>query len=272
MTESSSADTAVLLLRLAGPLQSWGESSRFNRRDTRPEPTKSGVVGLLAAALGRPRESDVSDLAALTMGVRIDQPGSLTRDYHTVSDYRGVPLKQAGVNAKGHQRPTSPPKNTHITVRYYLQDAAFLVALAGPTELIDKLAHAVRRPAFPLALGRRSCPPTQPVSLGVQEPNLLQALAAQPWVASDTARAQFQRRGHTPAYIDLPVTVDDAHGGEVRHDAPVSFDARARRFAERRVRHLSMRVPTGFPRPDHPEATEPDNAGIGHDPFALLGW
>ncbi|MEU3190053.1 CRISPR-associated protein Cas5, partial [Streptomyces sp. NPDC006992] len=30
--------------------------SAYNRRETRPEPTKSGVIGLLAAAAGRPRE------------------------------------------------------------------------------------------------------------------------------------------------------------------------------------------------------------------------
>ncbi|MGW5221342.1 type I-E CRISPR-associated protein Cas5/CasD [Nocardia sp. NPDC004085] len=272
MTTPAPDDTAVLLLRLAGPLQAWGESSRFNRRDTRPEPTKSGVVGLLAAALGRPRDADVSDLAALTMGVRIDQPGSLARDYHTVSDYRGVPLKQAGVNAKGHQKPTSPPKNTHITVRYYLQDAAFLVALAGPTTLIQTLSHALRRPAFPLALGRRSCPPTQPIHLGVRETDLLDALATQPWIASGATREEFRRRGRTPNFIDLGVTLDDPHGGEVRNDAPVSFDARARRFAERRVRHLSIRIPTGFDEPDSPEAAETDTTDVGHDPFALLGW
>jgi len=41
----------TLLLRLAGPMQSWGLSSRFTIRDTSLEPSKSGVLGLLCAAL-----------------------------------------------------------------------------------------------------------------------------------------------------------------------------------------------------------------------------
>ncbi|MGY4100755.1 type I-E CRISPR-associated protein Cas5/CasD [Nocardia sp. R16R-3T] len=263
-----STESAVLLLRLAGPLQSWGEASRFNRRDTRPEPTKSGVVGLVAAALGRARGADLTDLAALTMGVRADQPGTLARDYHTVSDYRGVPLKQSGVNTKGIQKPTGPAKYTHITTRYYLQDAAFLVGVEGARALITELERAVRRPAFPLALGRRSCPPTQPLSLGVHRAPLLDVLAAQPWIASERTREQLQgRRKHKPAFVDVPVSLDDTAGGDVRHDSPVSFDPRSRQFADRRVRHLSIRIPSGFDNPDEPSADEP-----GHDPFALLGW
>ncbi|MBF6266007.1 type I-E CRISPR-associated protein Cas5/CasD [Nocardia farcinica] len=265
-----SDDPAVLLLRLAGPLQSWGDASRFNRRDTRSEPTKSGVVGLLAAALGRDREADISDLAALTMAVRADQPGSLLRDYHTVSDYRGLPLKQTGVNAKGIQKPTSPTKHTHVTVRYYLQDAAFLVGLTGQAALIAELATAIRRPVHPLALGRRSCPPTQPIVLGTHTGPLLTAMQNQTWLAADAARAELLRAaGHTPAQVDLPVTIDDDHGTAVRHDSPISFALRGRRYAERRVRHLTLRVPSGFPNPD----PDPDNrSGTGHDPFALLGW
>jgi CRISPR system Cascade subunit CasD len=38
---------AVLLLRLAGPMQAWGTQSRFVNRDTELEPSKSGVIGLL---------------------------------------------------------------------------------------------------------------------------------------------------------------------------------------------------------------------------------
>lgn len=75
---------SVLLLRLAGPMQAWGDSARFVRRTTRHEPTKSGVVGLLASALGRGREESVEDLAQLEMGVRADQPGTLLRDFQAL--------------------------------------------------------------------------------------------------------------------------------------------------------------------------------------------
>ena len=152
MTDPVSYDT-VLVLRLAGPLQSWGSRSAFNRRETSPEPTKSGVVGLLAAAAGRPREHPLDDLLPLRLGVRVDQPGTLLRDYHTVSDYRDRPLLQAGVNAKGVQKPTSPVKETHVTTRYYLQDALFVAAVAGP-KLSSKpwrKRYAARRSRWPSA-------------------------------------------------------------------------------------------------------------------------
>ena len=74
---------SVLLLKLAGPLQSWGADSRFTERKTRHEPTKSGVIGLLAAALGRRRTEPVDDLASLRFGVRIDQPGHYECDFQT---------------------------------------------------------------------------------------------------------------------------------------------------------------------------------------------
>ncbi len=66
---------SALLLRLAGPMQSWGVQRRFSVRDTGLEPSKSGVVGLLCAARGRRREEPVTDLAALGMGVRVDREG-----------------------------------------------------------------------------------------------------------------------------------------------------------------------------------------------------
>ncbi|GAA2154738.1 type I-E CRISPR-associated protein Cas5/CasD [Kitasatospora kazusensis] len=271
-------DLAVLVLRLAAPLQSWGDRSAFNRRDTRPQPTKSGVVGLLAAASGRPREADITDLVGLRLGVRIDQPGTLLRDYHTVSDYRGRPLPQAGVNAKGMQKPTSPAKDTHVTQRFYLQDAVFVAALQGPRALVESLAEAVRHPAFPLALGRRSCPPTQPVTLGsLRTGTLADVLQAEPWQAGPTARDAYRRsldRGGqlaTVDRIDLAATLDDPAGNDTWQDVPLSFYPHGRGFTTRRVSHRWLSVPTGLTAP--PNTAPPADADrAGHDPFALLGW
>ena len=48
---------AVLLLRLAAPMQSWGtDDSKYETRKTEREPSKSGVIGMLAAALGYKRD------------------------------------------------------------------------------------------------------------------------------------------------------------------------------------------------------------------------
>ena len=132
---------ATLLLRLAAPLQSWGSDSKFETRKTDREPTKSGVVGLLAAALGL-RRDDTEGLARLNglrFAVRADQEGSLLVDFHTAKS-----------------RDTS-----YVTYRHYLQDAVFLAGLeSGDEALLRELEAALRHPVCPLYLGRRSCPPT----------------------------------------------------------------------------------------------------------------
>ena len=123
----------VLVLRMAGPMQSWGSSSRFTRRSTEAFPTKSGILGLLAAAQGRRRTDPIEDLAQLRVAVRVDQRGELLRDFHTA-----------------HRGNESMP----LSERYYRADAAFAGFVEGPNDLIDGLSHAILRPAFPLYLGR----------------------------------------------------------------------------------------------------------------------
>lgn len=249
-----------LVLRLAGPLQSWGSRSQFNRRDTDEEPTKSGIVGLLAAAKGRRRTDPIEDLLELTLGVRTDRPGTLLRDYHTVSDHRGVPLLSATMLGSGRQKPTSPAKAVHVTTRFYLQDAVFVVAVTGPNPVLHTLRDAIRRPAFPLALGRRACVPTHPLLLPADTPDHLwpgtphTVLGQVPWQAA---------RAGAPATLRLPVTLDDHDGDDVRTDVPTTFDPQARAFTSRRVRQTWVTVP-------NPDGTH--GATTDHDPFALLGW
>ena len=78
----------TLLLKLVAPMQSWGVQSNFTHRDTGFEPSKSGVIGLICAALGRDRAEPVDDLAALKMGVRVDRQGVVLKDYHTAGKVR----------------------------------------------------------------------------------------------------------------------------------------------------------------------------------------
>src|ERR1700712_1573639 len=76
-------------LRLEGPMQSWGNHARgANRahRTTHSRPTKSGVIGMVANALGRDFADCIDDLTALEFGVRADVPGRLEVDYHTAGD------------------------------------------------------------------------------------------------------------------------------------------------------------------------------------------
>lgn len=121
----------TLLLRLAGPMQSWGTHSRFSIRDTGREPSKSGVIGLLCAALGRPREEPVDDLARLLMGVRIDREGRLLRDFQTALDV----VKASGARSD----------HAVLSNRDYLADADFLVGLCGNSlPLLQRLDDALR--------------------------------------------------------------------------------------------------------------------------------
>ena len=141
---------STLLLRLAGPLQSWGTDSRFDVRRTGREPSKSGVIGMVAAALGISREDDskIRDLAGLRMGIRADREGSLLRDYQTVK-------------AKQNKLYGPAKDMAYVTNRYYLSDAVFLVGLEGDRKLLEQIKEALQSPAYPLYLGRRSCPPAR---------------------------------------------------------------------------------------------------------------
>ena len=106
---------STLLLRLAAPLQSWGIDSKFDIRRTGREPSKSGVIGLICAALGIKRDDDemVSQLATLRFGVRVDKEGHFVRDFHMVKPKKGEP---------------------YVTNRYYLADAEFLVGFESVDE------------------------------------------------------------------------------------------------------------------------------------------
>lgn len=261
---------ATLALRLAGPLQSWGTRSEFNRRETDLLPSKSGVIGLLAAAQGRPRDADITDLVGLRLGVRVDSAGSILRDFHTVSDYRGELLLSAAVDKSGRQKPNTAKKYTAVTERMYLQDAVFLAAIQGPRDLIGSLAQAVRRPVFPLALGRRACVPVQPLVVPHDGTDLWLldidgVLTNAPWQVSVAMRRRLMPpSSRTPTRL-LPTTVEVPNGtagAAVTSDVPVSFDPRARGFRTRTVRHGWVEVSTGF------AASAP---GAAHNPIELLG-
>lgn len=140
---------ASLPIRLVGPLQSWGTRSVFDDRDTELAPSKSGVLGLCAAALGTDRHAPVAHLAALGFGVRVDRPGGVMRDYHTAQLFPG-----------------NPRTRTDPTDRYFLADAAFWAVLSGDAALLTELHAALRRPHWPLSLGRKAFHPSLPLFAG----------------------------------------------------------------------------------------------------------
>lgn len=199
----------TLLLRLQGPMQSWGTRSRFDHRDTWPYPTKSGVLGLLAAALGRDREEDISDLAALRMGVRVDRKGVLRVDYQTAQEIIAASLK-AKVNVQSW--------------RHYLSDAAFLVGLEGPAFLLEEAHQALLNPRYVLYLGRKGYVPSPPVYLadGVREEPLEVALRNYPYLLREKPKEDL-------------LLVLEAQAGRLVYDQPIAPFAQ-RRFGARYVR------------------------------------
>ncbi len=211
----------VLLLRLSGPLQSWGVQSRFAVRDTGREPSKSGVLGLLCAALGRPREASLDDLLALRMGVRVDQEGTVVRDFHTAQNV---------LKASGSLKDTEPSN------RYYLADARFLVGLQGADlDRLSLLHAALADPVWPLYLGRKACVPGEPVWLrdGLRrDVTLEQALNVYPWIGACHAEP--------PEHLRL--VIEDPEGVEVRPDQPISFAER--RFAPRHITTTFVAAPS----------------------------
>jgi CRISPR system Cascade subunit CasD len=155
----------TLFLRLEAPLQSWGERAQWSERDTALEPTKSGIVGLLACALGWSDDARIRDLSqVIRVGVRCDQVSSpvTLMDYHTVGGGFATPQL---LTATGKPKMIAASKTPHTepTKRYYLSDASFLVAIQAAEDQIAQLAEAVRSPVWPVFLGRKSCVPTRPI-------------------------------------------------------------------------------------------------------------
>ncbi|MEU5138023.1 type I-E CRISPR-associated protein Cas5/CasD [Streptomyces californicus] len=224
---------SVLLLVLAGPLQSWGSTSRHSLRDTDPHPTKSGVIGMIASATGLERTDTqgLAELAALTYAVRTDQPGTRHRDFHTTRTPTGKPMP--------------------LSHRMYLTDAVFSAALAGPAPLIERARQGLLNPAHLLFLGRRSCPPARhPLhSVHLQATDPVTVLEALPWQAADW----YQRRHPDHRMRIHHDTRPDDPCARHHHDHPVDFTPGHRRH---RPRPVATRTLPPAPRPGPPDAID----------------
>lgn len=210
------SSNACLVLRLEGPLQSWGFEDRFNRRKTGLLPTKSGVLGLCCAALGAGRGSErehlwlprLNALECLIIAIpREDWSVQRMEDFHTVQNTRTADGKI---------------KETHITHRTYLNDAGFGVLLSGDATVLAELAAAIQDPVWGIWLGRKACIPSAPVfhSLHAEEAAALTALLG------DHPLSAFTRQRDAASF---------ASGTDTFNDSPATF-ADPRQFTPRRVR------------------------------------
>ena len=145
----------ILTFLLSGPMQSWGDSARWDHRSTSAMPTKSAIVGMLGCCLGYHRgDARLQTLSErIHIAVRADRRGRPFWDFQTVQNPGGKIL-----NAMG-----KPRGETIITPKQYLQDAAFQVFISADGDLLEACRQAMLHPRWAICLGRRSCPPAIPV-------------------------------------------------------------------------------------------------------------
>lgn len=199
---------STLVLKLAGAWQSYGDDGHYDDRRTRREPTKSAVIGMLAAALGRKRNEDVSDLAILRFGSLTVDPGIVETDFHTAHGWPERDFKYG----------MSKPKVTH---RDYLAGAVFYVGLESPDgDLLSRLANALNHPVYSLFLGRKSCIPNVDLVRGV--------------IADDLETALTKFSGGKRCRLCLESDASHPAEDEV-NDKPITFDSVERKMAARGV-------------------------------------
>jgi CRISPR system Cascade subunit CasD len=226
-----------LLIRLAGPMQSWGEHSTFSERDTCTYPTRSGLIGLIASAAGRRRGEPIDDLAALEFTIRVDRPGAPMMDFHTVGG--GLPPARTVPTAEGKPRPAGTA--TIVSRRYYLADAVFTVAVTGPDELVASTAAVLRNPVWAPYLGRRSCPAETPLLLAGPISDPITELVTSVPLARRAPRNN-ERVAVDFVYEKPPAGRPDA-ARLTLNDVPVDFHPRRRRYLARPAYVIQTQLP-----------------------------
>lgn len=205
----------TILLKLSGPMQSWGTTSNYNIRETDYYPSKSGVIGIIAASIGIDRENDdaFKELNKLGFAVRIDQQGTLSKDFQIAKEYT-------------FQR---KEKNVHLVNRYYMEDAIYLVAISGEDELIDKVYTSLQDPIYQPYMGRKSCPLPADFLVGIYDKNPISLLKDLEWQALDWYKKENNDYLAT-IYADKKLLDGRAR---LRSDIIVSLSAYGRKYNPR---------------------------------------
>lgn len=222
-----SADTAYLALLLDAPLQSWGFASRFQRRTTGLHPTKSGVIGLICAAMGIGKGTDAEretlpQLVALKM-TSIAMPGHELRrleDFHTVLNTRRA-------SGKMNDDPV-------VTRRQYLLGARFGVILAGDRALLERVVVRLQDPVWGMWFGRKNCIPARPLFVDVCSTH------GEAWQAILRSLGMDEALP-IESFTRVEEVTDFAAGTDSYTDQPVSFgradsSSEGRAYSVRRVR------------------------------------
>ncbi|MCH3987742.1 MAG: type I-E CRISPR-associated protein Cas5/CasD [Lachnospiraceae bacterium] len=231
----------TVLMKFAGPLQSWGTSSHFEMRHTDLHPSKSAVIGVIAAALGyqRDEENKIRDLNKLQFAVRTDQAGNITDDYQTAHKYKFNPYPLV--------------ERTYVTHRYYLEDAVFVAAVGSENDQwLDEIVYALRHPYFQLYMGRRSCPLPEDFILKVVDQDVITALQQEPLHSSEW----YRKRHSGPVFIFADAKLLPEKPSALRRDTIASLSWEDRNYEWRQEAETHFNV---------------SNCQEEHDAFGALG-
>lgn len=216
----------TVLLKLSGPMQSWGTSSHFETRNTDYYPSKSAVIGIIAASFGYRRDEDekIKKLNDLDFAVRVDQVGTSRKDFHIATKYKD----------------NGDFERNYVTYRYYLEDSVFIVALSSEDKKwMDEIIYALKHPYFQQFMGRRSCPVPIDFVLKESEQGAIDALKNLAWQASE----QYQRKNKeciADIYADKELLDDEPYS--TRNDRVVSFSQKERKFGPRFEARTSIKL------------------------------
>lgn len=220
--------TLSLPIALQGPMMTFCSASHEREKPSETLPTKSTVMGLIAAALGRSRSDDLSDLRRLRLAVRVDAPGVMNTHYQTASEVMRA------------NRTVNP--NRQVMHRGYLCGAAFMCAVQGEGELIRQIEQALQNPKWPLYLGTRVCLPTRPPYVQpASEHSLDELLSSLPLLQGTESEVLClieDERGELTVRDDVPLQGFDTPQGKHRY--------------RRRLRIRRVRVSDQGPQPTSP--------------------
>lgn len=228
----------TLLLKASSPMQSYGtDESRLDNRNTIYYPTKSAIIGMIAAAFGLKRDGsnadilgiDLNTLNSLRFGVRIDKKGTLINDYqiskqHIMRDYGRHPKKSE--------------ESAILSNRYYLSDAVFLIALESDDyNIINKIHDALLNPYWPLYFGRKACSVNDDMILNDGEHDIsIRNYGIEECFNTNNTPVLASNRENV-----IIAVIDDDNGNIAIMDNPVSYDSSYRKYNRRRVKQISIR-------------------------------
>lgn len=207
----------TILLKLKGPMQSWGTSSHFETRNTDYYPSKSAVIGIIAASFGyrRDQEQKIKELNELDFALRVDQPGTLLRDYHIAQKYKK----------------TGEFERTYVTNRYYMEDAVFVAAISHANDQqVEEIYEALQHPYFSPFMGRRSCPVPLDFIIKITEEDAITALEKLEWQAAEWYKKKYADY-RAEIYADKALIPQGI--ATMRKDYVISFSQKERKFGPR---------------------------------------